>query len=478
VSDGGGTGRDPRRPLHDDTLPEGEEAAPPGVRAMALVRWTLVILMAVVATASVLHYTGILRPQGSATAAVQYYCPMHPSVVQDQPGECPICGMTLVARDASAAPSGQFSSGAAPSVATDGGTSIPNLVTVTLPPERVQLMGIRTAPVTRGARGAELRAVGYVTVDEAAVTQVHTRVAGWIQTLQVARTGEQVRRGDVLATIYSPALLTTQQELLAARRFVRTGGGGSSFDVAAGTDPAALQRSIVDGARRRLELFGVAPEEIRTLERTGQPLAAVPLRAPRDGYVTEKSAVQGAYVQPETTLFQIADLARVWVLAEVYESELTRVDVGAPATLTLAAYPGVRFPGTVDYLYPTLDPATRTVRVRLIFANADLRLRPGMFGDVVLALPPTDDLMVPREAVVDTGERTYVFVVHEGGHFEPRLVRIGARSGDAVAVQDGLAEGEVVVTTANFLVDSESRLRAAISGMGGHVHDATPPAPR
>ncbi len=470
--------RDPR-PSSDDVLPEGEEAAPPGVRAMAIVRWALVVVMAALATVSVLHYAGVLTPHGAATATVQYYCPMHPAVVQDAPGECPICGMTLVPRQSGgAAPEADDAApahdAAAPAAATtphDDG--VPGLVSVTLPPERVQLMGIRTATVSRETLGAGLRAVGYVAPNEAGIVQVHTRFSGWIQELRVARTGERVRRGDVLATIYSPALLTTQQEFLNARRYTHPDHDGAAPD----DTNAHVQTSLVEGARRRLELFGLAPEDVRTLERSGTPLQAVPVRAPRDGYVVDKAAQQGGYVEPETTLFQIADLSTVWVLAEVYESELARLRVGAEATLSLTAYPSESFSGTVDYVYPTLDAATRTVRVRVVFPNPDLRLRPGMYGDVLLALPATDALVVPRDAVVDTGELTYVFVARDGGRFDPRRVRLGARAGDTVAVEDGLAEGEVVVTGANFLVDSESRLRAAINGMGGGGQSGAAAAP-
>jgi Cu(I)/Ag(I) efflux system membrane fusion protein len=451
---------DERDPLHhpaDHVLPEGEEAAPAGARTMAIVRWALVLLMAALAAMSTLHYAGVLAPRGAQTASVQYYCPMHPAVVQDHPGECPICGMTLVPREIGGATTTE--------PPPPANASVPGLVPVTLSPERVQLMGIRTATATRGELGGELRAVGYVSADEAKLVQVHTRSAGWIQELRVARTGERVWRGDVLATIYSPALLTTQQELLNARRWLHPRHGAAGDDDVT----ARLQTSLVDGARRRLELLGIAPEDVRELERSGSPLTAVPLRAPSDGYVIEKAAVHGAYVEPETTLFQIADLSAVWLLTEIYESELARVHAGSAATLTLAAYPGTTFSGTVEYVYPTVDAATRTVRARLTFPNPDLQLRPGMYGDVVLALPATTALLVPREAVVDTGELTYVFVMRDGGRFEPRRVRVGARNGDTVAVDDGLAEGEVVVTSANFLVDSESRLRAAISGMSaGH----------
>ena len=236
--------RDPH-PASDDALPEGEEAAPAGARTMAIVRWALVVAMAELATMSVLHYAGAFAPHEAATATARYYCPMHPSVVQDAPGECPICGMTLVPRPSGgAAPEAHDAAvahddaapGAAATAPHDAGaeaSSVPGLVSVTLPPERVQLMGIRTATVERATLGGDVRAVGYVAANEAAVVQVHTRFSGWIQELRVARTGEHVHRGDVLATIYSPALLTTQQEYLNARRWTHPEHPGSAPDEAA-----------------------------------------------------------------------------------------------------------------------------------------------------------------------------------------------------------------------------------------------------
>ena len=456
----GGWSADPLEPL-----PEGEEAPPPGVRAMALVRWALVILMAVVAAATVLYHARTEAPVGASRAGMRYHCPMHPSVVQDAPGDCPICGMTLVpvtdaeehGHEHGAAAPGGMPAGAG--VTQEQESAVPGLVAIELTPERIQLIGMRTARVTRRELAPFLRTVGFVAASEDGRAQVHTRFAGWIEELYAAQTGQHVSRGEVLATIYSPELLTAQQELLNARRWAGAPGDGTEVD--------RLRAGLVEGARRRLELLGIAREEVAQIERRGEALRALPLRSPVSGYVVEKRAVRGLYVEPGTTLFDVADLSTVWVLADVYEHELPRVRLGAEARLTLASYPGETFTGGVGFVAPTLDPTTRTLRVRLAFANPGLRLKPGMYGDVEIALPAATGLVAPRDAIVDTGALQYAFVAREGGRFEPRAVRVGTRAGDDVEVLAGLAEGDLVVTTGNFLLDSESRLRAAIGERSG-----------
>jgi Cu(I)/Ag(I) efflux system membrane fusion protein len=411
--------------------------APPGVRVMSTVRWVLVALAAAAALFSI---TTVLVARGDAShPQALYHCPMHPSVVQDHPGECPICSMTLVP-------------GPPPAARPDAGRATPGLAALDLTPERIQLIGLRTAPVERAALAGELRTVGVVSARESGLWQVNARFGGWIERLLVAETGARVTRGQLLATIYSPEVLKAEEELLVTRGWA-TGG-----------DP--VTRNLGDNARRRLELLGVAGPDIEALLRAGRPTASVPLRAPASGYVVTKNAVAGLAIQPGTVLFEIADLSTVWVTAEVYESDLARVRVGQPARLTLTAFPGETHTGTVKRLLPTLDGQTRTLRVRLELPNRidreGPRLRPGMSGTVTLALPTTSGLMVPAEAVVDTGEARYVFVAGPNGHFEPRAVTVGARAQGRVEILRGLAEGERVVTTGNFLVDSESRLRAAV----------------
>ncbi len=417
------------------------DAPPPGVKAAAILRWLLVAAMAAAALASLAYYFGWFAVTPPAATAATYICPMHPSVRQDHPGECPICSMTLVPAGARAAP------------AT---STVPGLAPVDLPPERVQVTGIRTAPVARARLGGEIRAVGSVVPNERGQAEIQTRVAGWVQTLVVNQTGDRVTRGQVVATIYSPDLLAAEQDLLNALRWEHASGG----------DEHPATKGLPDDARARLELLGIARQDVDDIERTGKPLRELKLRSPVTGHVIQKNVVAGTYVQPGTPLLSIADLSTVWVIADVYEYEVARIHTGLAATLVLAAYPGERRPGKVTFVSPTVDAATRTLKVRVELPNPDLRLRPGMYGDVYITTDAIDALVVPKEALVDTGEMQYVFVAKDGGRFEPRRIRAGARSDDEVQILDGVSEGEIVVTTANFLIDSESRLRSAVRGDG------------
>ena len=512
------TTRDPRNELspgEETPTPDERPHGPPaGFRTMAIVRWVLVILTALIATVSILSYTGFLSGGKSASSGQLYYCPMHPAVVQDQPGECPICSMTLVPKPAgkvkasttmkpamaggdagTAAPGGKYSCPMHPErtsddpnarcpdcgmkleprpVASQGGEAappepkadVPGLGPVDLTPERIQLIGMRTAIVKREGLGGELRTTGVVGANERGLAQITTRFAGWVQKLTVSTTGERVRRGQVLATIYSPDVLRAEQEMLVASGWnVGQSGGSTSRD-----HEAPALTSLAANARRRLELLGISAQEIDEVLRTGKPSEAVAIRSPVEGYVVAKNAVAGIALQPGTVLFEVADLSRVWVTADVYELDVSRVHVGQRARFELASYPGEIHTGKVQFVYPVLDGPSRTLKVRLEFRNrsdrSGPRLRPGMYGTVYLDLPATTGLMVPAEAVVDTGEMHYAFVAKDGGHFEPRLVKVGARTQGKVEIASGLAEGEKVVTTGNFLIDSESRLRAAIEGPG------------
>jgi Cu(I)/Ag(I) efflux system membrane fusion protein len=457
-------------PADRPPMPEG---APRGVKAMSIVRWVLVVITALLAVGSILSYSGLhLGAAKSESSGQLYYCPMHPSVVQDHPGECPICSMTLVPKpEGKAKPSAAMRPAGATTapapVAAEAGP-VPGLSPVDLTPERIQLVGMKTATVKRDAIGGELRTVGVVAPNERGLAQVTTRFAGWIQQLLVSETGEHVRRGQALATIYSPDVLRAEQELLVA----------SGWNAGAGPDAKpthlelhggdSLTAGLAANARRRLELLGISSQEIDEVLRTGKAVEAIALRSPAEGYVVGKNAVAGVAVQPGTVLFEVADLSQVWVTAEVYEQDVSRIRVGQPARLELTSFPGESHAGKVRFIYPVLDASNRTLRVRLELKNRfdrnGPRLRPGMYGTVYLNLPATTGLTVPAEAVVDTGEARYLFVAHEAGHFEPRLVKVGARVKDRVEILSGVSEGETVVTTGNFLVDSESRLRAAIEG--------------
>jgi Cu(I)/Ag(I) efflux system membrane fusion protein len=428
---------------------------------MGVVRWAIVAVMAAVAVGAVLHGRWAASPHEShgvsaaAPVTTLYRCPMHPSVVRDRPGECPICGMTLVA----------FNPAAEGAATREGGSGsdVPGLAPIDLPADRVQLTGLRTAPVARRPLRGAVTAVGVVTASEKGQATITTRFAGWIEELRVAETGRKVRRGDVLATIYSPDVLRAEQEFLTARRWW---GDGAAAPGAA--HPAAIEGAdLAADARKRLELLGLAEPEIAELARTGKAMRAVAIRAPVSGTVVRKAVVAGAYVAAGVELFAVADLSTVWVLAEVPESQVGHIRAGQAARLELAAYPGETFPARVQLLYPTVDGETRTLRVRLELRNPSGKLRPGLYATVRLDLPAQAGLVVPAEAVVDTGDLQYVFVAKGAGRFEPRRVKVGARAGDDVELVDGVREGETVVTTANFLIDSESRLRAAIEGHAG-----------
>lgn len=448
-------------------------AGPPrGVATMAIVRWVLVLVTAVVAAGSILSYAGVHLGGAKSGASGQLYsCPMHPSVVQDHPGECPICSMTLVLKpEGKAKPSSTMVPRPAASESTKTemapapNPGVTGLADVDLTPERIQLIGMRTAVVKRQAIAGDLRTVGTVAADERGLAQINTRFGGWLQKLFVSQTGERVRRGQVLATIYSPDVLRAEEELLVAHGW----NAAAPADAKPSHDHDAFAGSLDANARRRLELLGISAQEIDEILRTGKAVEAVAIRSPFEGYVVGKSAVAGVAVQPGTVLFEIADLTRVWVIADIYEQDLSRVRVGQRARLELGSYPGEIHVGKVQFIYPVLDSGNRTLRLRLEFKNKSdrngPRLRPGMYGTVHLDLPSTTGLMVPADSVVDTGETHYLFVSKAGGHFEPRTIKVGAHLKDQVEILSGVAEGETVVTTGNFLIDSESRLRAAIEG--------------
>jgi len=472
-------------------LPEGDEPPPPGTRAAGIVRWALVGLMALAAASAWIQHA----THAETGAGALYHCPMHPTVVMEQRGECPICGMDLVEGRSSASTTaaeaghatsahGEFTCPMHPAFVTEdprvrcpecgmklvprmadvaaGGTMAPGvagLAPVELSAERIQLIGMKTAVAAREPLGATLRTVGFVTASEKGLASVNLRLTGWIESLRVADVGQFVKKGEVLATVYSPDALIAQQQFLSTARW--------SAPQAAGAPPAQLttaQSDVERDARQRLELLGFAQEDIDALAASGNPTNTVNIRAPMRGHVAKRAAVRGAYVQPGTEIFQIADLSTVWVIADVQETEIQRVKVGQRAVLELTAHPGQRFTGRITFVYPALAPGSRTLQARIELRNPGLRLRPGMFCDVTLDLGAADAVVVPVEALVDTGEAQYVFVSGGRGRFEPRRVRAGPSGGGKVAVLEGLAAGERVVTTANFLLDSESRLRAALDG--------------
>lgn len=333
-------------------------------------------------------------------------------------------------------------------------------------------IGITFAPVTLGPIGREVRTVGQVAVDETLVRTITTKVDGWVERLHVDFTGQLVERGAPLLAIYSPMLVTAQEELLLARRLTADVAGGSAETREGAAD-------LVASARRRLAWWDVPAEEIARIERTGQVQRTVTLRAPASGFVLEKNVTAGQRIMAGEALYRIADLSTVWVEGEVYEQDLWAVAVGRPMTAEFDALPGERRAGRVAYVHPTLDPETRTVRVRVALPNPGLRLKPGMYATLLLeGAVRGATLSVPRGAVLATGERQLVFVKRPDGQLEPRAVRTGAASDERIEIVSGLAAGDTVVASATFLIDAESNLGTALGGMGDMpgMEITTPPA--
>jgi Cu(I)/Ag(I) efflux system membrane fusion protein len=314
-------------------------------------------------------------------------------------------------------------------------------------------LDIRLETVGRQSLTENVRAVATIVPDESRISHVHTRVSGWIEHLDVNTTGEIVRAGQPLAHIFSQELLSSQTEYLAARRNAAASG---------------ITSAVVASGRTRLGVLGMTPGEIDAIEASGEPKRLVTVVAPRSGVVVNRGVTAGTSVDPSTTLLTIADLSRVWVLAEVPESSIPSVRLGTPAELDFLASGRPAFTARVDFVYPTLTERTRTLRVRLSAANPGGTLRPGLYGTAAFESAGQNVMTVPRDAVVDTGTQQHVFVA-VGDRFEPRPVTVGMQLADRVEIRAGLKEGEQIVAAGVFLLDSESRLRAT-GGTGGHNH--------
>ncbi len=514
-------------PYEHEPLPEGEEAPPPYVRTMAIVRWLILGAITVFALFMVLNYFGATPWSTTQAAATQYHCPMHPTYISNQPGECPICGMTLMpitdtgkgnaptdsmkmdsgrimpADSMPKARPGQWTCPMHPEVISDkpgecpkcgmdleqvpqptSGSgvkedmssmpglastpkgydtssmgTVPGLVTVTIEPQRLQLTGIRTDKVQRRTLAGRLRLAGYITADETRTANVHIRTSGWVRSLLVDQTGQYVKAGQPLLTIYSPDLAQAQQDLIVARK--------ATQKTIADSELSYMRKQLLDAARQKLRLLGLSDQDIRAAENSDSVGSDLTLRSPVSGYVLEKTVLSGQFIGADQNLFTIADLSTIWALADVYEQDFAGVKVGQSAEMILTALPGETIAGKVAFIYPSVSAKSRTLKVRLQFANPSLSLRPGMYADVQLLQDNEPVLALPTDAVMDGGETKYAFVMRGGKHFEPRLLKLGRSDNDWTEVLSGVSEGDEVVTSANFLIDSESRLKAAIAGMGG-----------
>jgi RND family efflux transporter MFP subunit len=382
--------------------------------------------------------------QAEATkAAKQYYtCGMHPWVVLPAPGDCPICHMKLVPLDPSKF-TGQIS----------------------INPVMTQNIGVRTAPVTVGPVTRIIRTVGAVDYNENLVWDVNLKVAGWIEKLHVTYVGQPVEKGQPLFELYSPELYTAQEEYLLA---LKGKAAAKGIDGAAPSpELARMEGDLLAAARKRLQNFDISDEQIAALEKSGIAAKTMTIRSPRKGLVIAKTVYEGMRVETAMQPFRIADHSKVWVLVTLYEYQLPFVEVGQKAVMTLPYLLNKEFEGKITYIYPHLDTELRQVKVRLEFDNPDLLLKPGMFATIELARTLAKDrILVPREAVTDTGVRKVAFVSLGEGRFEPREVRVEAEAeGGMIEIVDGLKPGEMVVTSGQFLLDSEARLREALAKM-------------
>jgi len=438
------------------------------------------------------HEHGQLEKTRPGAEKTLYQCPMHPTYVSDKPGDCPICGMKLVPVETKEEPAKTTKSSAPSKRVMYRSTMMPNEVSdkpgkdsmgmdmvpfeveesravtevggriqVKISPERQQLIGIKTAPVKSQPIRKLIKAVGRVDYAEPNISIVNLKFDGWVEKLYVNSTGRAVRRGEPLFDIYSPELVSAEQEYLIALK------AGASFGEAS---------SVLKSAREKLRLWDIPDKQVEELGRTGEFKKTVTVYSPESGIVIEKNIVQGQKIMSGENLFKIADLSRVWIIGEVYEYELPFIKTGQEVKVSLSYYPGESFTGTIKYIYPYLKPETRTNQIRIEVANPGLKLKPEMFANLEIHVDYGTKLTVPSDAVLDAGDTKIVFVAKGDGYFEPRQVKLGVRGQDMYQVLEGVSEGEQVVTSANFLIDSESSLKAALNRMtkpsaGEHKHD-------
>jgi len=397
-------------------------------------------------------HTGKADEHKAAESKQLYTCSMHPFIIKDKPGTCPICAMELIKKIDGAAEGGAQTA--------EQKQQADMLGHVSLSPTQRVMANVATVAVKQAALNKEINAVGIIQYDQSRQAKVTAWIAGRIDQLHVNRVGDIVSKEKPVAEIYSPDLVATQQEYLLAVK---------SRDQLKNSTIAAISQNgegLVQSARQRLMLFGVKESQIAELEKAGKPIIRLPVYTPLSGVVIEKMMQQGQYVNTGDVLFNIADLSHVWVEVEVYENEFQSIHIGQQVEIRSQSFPGRPFSGRITYIYPFLDPKTRTVKARVEMANPGMRLKPDMFVNAVIKVPLGTSIVVPVTAVIDTGKRRVVWVESSPGMFEPRDVQVGQQTDDKVQILSGLKPGDKVAVSGGYLIDSESQLR----GGGGQDH--------
>lgn len=426
-------------------------------------RWLLFCAAALLVCGGLILWSHLHGKAGGGKSL--FLCPMHPTYIVSSMGDCPICGMRLVAADANknaAQDSANalyqcplhpiYTADKAGECAICGveleSKGVPGMVALDLSEREKQLAGVQTADARVETIRRKVRTVGTVIADETRVRHVHTKVAGWVEKLHVNFTGQMVKQGDPLLTLYSPDLLVAERQYLQALSLAKQPGSDD----------------MLQAARERLELLDVSADFLQELERTRVAHRAITFLSPVSGFVTNKQVFEGQQVEPGFELFTITDMAQVWIEADFYEFEADLLRLDQEATFVSPYHPALQLRGRVAYIYPYLSPVSRTVKVRFRFTNDDLRLKLGMYMDVTIDMETAQGVVVPDSAILDSGVRKVVFV-DNGKRFEPRQVTTGLRGNGLAQILSGLDGGERVVVKGNFLLDSESRLRAALLEM-------------
>jgi membrane fusion protein, copper/silver efflux system len=384
---------------------------------------------------------GAKGPSSGERKILYWYDPMHPQYKAEKPGKAPDCGMDLVPKYA------------------DEQTASMAPGSVMIAASKQQLIGVRTTEAKRESLVRDVRTTGQITADETKIAHVHVKINGFIEQVFVDYVGQLVKKGQPLFTLYSPDLVSTQEEYLIAKRGEKTLSTSEFSEVAQGS------QSLLRSTRERLKLWDISNEQIKKLDETGEVSRTLTFYSPITGFVVDRKAFPQTSVTPDTELYTVSDFSTVWVNADIFEYEVPFVRVGQHAEMQLSYYPGKTWNGHVSFIYPTVDPTTRTVKVRMEFRNPDFQLKPQMFADVDLKINYGNQIVVPQEAVLDSGKEQRVFVAKGDGYFEPRHITTGAKLDGKVVVLSGLNAGETVVSSGNFLIDSESRLKGDMNSM-------------